>query len=156
ISFDHTRQLGSTLAAIAGEKAGIIKPEIPVISGVVEPEPRDVIAARAAELRAPLFQRGAEYDLITHHQTLDYRASSYKLCDVKLAMLGDHQAANAATAIAAINRLRDRGWSISDEAIRRGLATARCPARIELLADRPTVILDVAHNLASIEALLDV
>src|SRR5207249_9738967 len=71
ISFDHTKQLGPTLAAIAGEKAGIIKPGVPVVSGVIEPEPRDVIAARAAAVGAPLIQRGVDYHfsspLTTHH-----------------------------------------------------------------------------------------
>jgi dihydrofolate synthase/folylpolyglutamate synthase len=67
ISFDHTRQLGGTLAAIAGEKAGIIKPHIPIVSGVVSPEPREVIATRAHELNAPLIQRGVDYDFPIPH-----------------------------------------------------------------------------------------
>src|SRR5207247_6243508 len=81
---------------------------------------------------------------------------TYELRDIELNLLGHHQAANAAAAIAAINRLRDRDWSISDEAIRRGLATAHIPARIEQIQSSPVTILDVAHNLASIEALLSV
>src|SRR5205814_8349162 len=71
ISFDHTKQLGTTLAAIAGEKAGIIKPGGPVVSGVIESEPREVIAARAAAVGAPLIQRRGDFDfplpLTTHH-----------------------------------------------------------------------------------------
>jgi len=176
ISFDHVRQLGNTLAAIAGEKAGIIKPGVPIISGVIADEPRAVIAHRAAEVAAPLFQRGVDYDFESlspwervvakppgegvHSSTLSYRepasSPSYHLDAVELALLGQHQAANAASAIAAINRLRNRGWSISDEAIRRGLATANISARIEQVQSSPTIILDVAHNLASIEALLAV
>jgi dihydrofolate synthase / folylpolyglutamate synthase len=170
ISFDHVRQLGHTLAAIAAEKAGIIKPGIPVVSGVINAEPRDVIAQRAAELSAPLFQCGIDYDFApqfrTPHsalrtcQTMDYREPSntptYQLTGIELNLLGSHQAANAAGAIAAINRLRDRGWSISDETIRRGLTAAGLPARIEQVGSSPDIILDVAHNLASIEALLAV
>jgi dihydrofolate synthase/folylpolyglutamate synthase len=199
ISFDHTKQLGNTLAAIAGEKAGIIKPGVPVVSGVISPEPRDVIAARATAVGAPLIQRGVDYDFTVHeirgsgHETVNhtqlgqsfdywerplgdsrppdqapysvpgtqYFASSalraaYALDNVRLPMLGSHQAANAAAAIAAVGQLRRRGWSISDDAIRRGLAVARCPARIEQVADSPVFILDVAHNPASIEALLTV
>jgi dihydrofolate synthase/folylpolyglutamate synthase len=157
ISFDHMRQLGNTLAAIAGEKAGIIKPHIPVVSGVLPPEPRDVIAAQASAARSPLFQRGPDFDIDpSASSALTYRepATGYELTDVHLAMVGDHQAANAAVAIATINRLRERDWSIPDEALRAGLQIARCPARIEQLATRPTTILDVAHNVASIEALL--
>jgi len=187
ISFDHTKQLGNTLAAIAGEKAGIIKPGIPVVSGVLEPEPRDVIVARAMSQNAPLCQRGVDYGVVTHEpdgeqtggQFFDYWESSdlaasapdsqysvpstqyrgkpvYELRNIRLKMLGSHQAANAATAIAAINCLRERGWSISDSAIREGMAGARVPARIEQVETSPLVILDVAHNLASIEALLTV
>src|SRR4051794_39509914 len=123
ISFDHTKQLGNTLAAIAGEKAGIIKPGVPVVSGVIEPEPRETIAARAAAVGAPLIQRGVDFDfsipLTTHHsplnthQIFDYRepAPPYRLANVQLAMLGAPQAANAAAAIAAVSSLRARGWS---------------------------------------------
>ena len=168
ISFDHVKQLGNTLAAIAAEKAGIIKRGVPIISGVINPEPRDVIAHRASEFSAPLFQRGRDYDfahastsgLPAPRSSLDYREPSanpeYQLPGIELNLLGSHQAANAAAAIAAINRLRDRGWSISDEAIRRGLATTNIPARIEQVRPAPAIILDVAHNLASIEALLTV
>jgi dihydrofolate synthase/folylpolyglutamate synthase len=199
ISFDHVRQLGNTLAAIAAEKAGIIKPGVPVVSGFLSPEPRDVIADRAAELSAPLFQCGRDYGFRSeetgkpgdgkgtpqtaqsfsywerqprdqnpagHHSTqysvlsADLAASlpepEFQLKDVPLRLLGAHQTANAAAAIAAINRLRDRGWSISDDAIRRGLAAAHIPARIEQVQSSPAIILDVAHNLASIEALLTV
>jgi len=160
ISFDHVKQLGNTLAAIAGEKAGIIKPGVPVVSGVMNEEPRAVIAAKAAECGAPLIQRGADYEFSAQtdgHESFTYREPArdpqYELFDLQLTMLGNHQTANAAAAIAAINQLRQGGWTISDDAIRRGLAAARCPARIELIASRPDVILDVAHNLASIEAL---
>jgi dihydrofolate synthase/folylpolyglutamate synthase len=73
-----------------------------------------------------------------------------------LAMPGEHQAANAACAVAALWRLSERGWEISEDAIRTGLAVARCPARIELVPGQPPVVLDVAHNPASIAALLEV
>jgi dihydrofolate synthase/folylpolyglutamate synthase len=195
ISFDHVRQLGNTLAAIAAEKAGIIKPGVPVISGVINPEPRDVIADRASELSAPLFQRTRDYGfrvqeagdgeqqtgrssrikgmafdyweapppdpksasaLSTNDPALTKPEGASGLTDIQLNLLGRHQIANAAAAIAAINRLRDRGWSISDDAIRRGLASTHIPARIEQIQSAPAIILDVAHNLASMEALLTV
>lgn len=174
ISFDHTRQLGNTLAAIAGEKAGIIKRGVPVISGVVRDEPREVIRRVAAESAAPLFERGSAYDFtvlpeqddeLLGSERFDYRepaagevagGRSWRLADVKLGMLGKHQAANAAAAMATVRRLVEQGWSIDEAALRRGLAAARCPARIEVIRQQPTVILDVAHNVASIAALLEV
>ncbi len=180
ISYDHTQQLGNTLALIAGEKAGIIKPGIPAVSGVLPAEPRDVIARIAAERQAPLFELGRDF----HFQQLDRAAnriaywetpakpSPHKLLPAKLLpaqpspvarnkleanvrLRGDHQALNAAVAIAAIERLREQGWSIGNDAIRHGLSTVVCPARVEQVADRPLVILDAAHNVASIEALLE-
>lgn len=168
ISFDHTRQLGNTLRAIALEKAGIIKPRIPVVSGVVEPEPRRAIAETAAAQKAPLWERLADFDAIEvatspevgAGQRFDYRQSlggrDYSLNDLRIGLLGRHQAANAATAVAALRRMAERGWHISDDAIRRGFASARCAARIEVMQRRPCVIVDVAHNVASIQAVLDV
>jgi dihydrofolate synthase/folylpolyglutamate synthase len=166
ISFDHTKQLGSTLAAIAGEKAGIIKPGVPVVSGVLDPEPRQVITARAEEIGAPIFERSVAYDfavpLTTHHapltETFDYRepaaSPTYELKGLRLNLLGRHQCANAAAAICAIKRLVERGWSIGDKHIRAGLAATHCPARVERVMASPAVILDVAHNVASIEAVI--
>lgn len=166
ISFDHMKQLGNTLAAIAGEKAGIIKANVPVVSGVVEAEPRDVIAARARLCGAALVQRGVDYDFSaggkwageSAGEVFDYWEPgvrpTWELRGVRPGMLGEHQAANAAAAIAATNQLRRRGWKIDDDALRQGIAAARCPARIELVARRPAVIVDVAHNPASIQALI--
>lgn len=169
ISYDHTRQLGSTLTAIAAEKAGIIKPGIPVVSGVVDPEPREVIARHAAECAAPLIQRGVDFgevrsreseDAASLAETFDYWETANReklsLPGIRLAMLGAHQAANAATAIAAINVLKTRGWSVPEDAIRTGLSQARSPGRIEQVAAQPAIIFDVAHNLASVAALLPV
>ncbi len=161
ISFDHTRQLGNTLAAIAGEKAGIIKPGVPVISGVVNDEPREVIRRAACDAGAPLFERGIDFDFVrptaaSVGQALDYREAGYELRGVALGMLGDHQAANASLAIASVRKLAGQGWAIDEAALRSGLSAAKVPARIELIRERPVVILDVAHNVASIEALLGV
>jgi dihydrofolate synthase/folylpolyglutamate synthase len=157
---------------------------VPVVSAVTNEEPLQVIQAMAADVGAPLFQRGVDYDFAAKRLEVNSRKSSstgdhsplathdpppresfdywepavnprQRLAGIQLGMLGNHQAANAGAAIAAVNRLRDRRWQISDEALRRGLAAARCPARIELVAAQPAVILDVAHNPASVQALLD-
>jgi len=169
ISFDHTRQLGNTLRAIAGEKAGIIKPGVPAVSGVLADEPRSAIRSAAAEQGAPLLERGCDFDAVPRHgepraesigQLFDYWENTaegrWSLADLHLPLLGQHQAANASAAIAALRQLVRRGWSISDDAIRWGLAAARCDARIEVIRRRPNVILDVAHNVASIQAIVEV
>lgn len=168
ISFDHMRQLGNTLASIAGEKAGIIKPGVPVVSGVTADEPFAVIAETARRQASPLLQLGRDFDFEYEpprnvdgdvaHGSLRFRLNagerSQSLDEVELGLLGRHQAANAAVALAALDELSRQGWNIPETALRRGLAEVRWPARVEVVARRPTVIVDAAHNVASIEALL--
>jgi dihydrofolate synthase/folylpolyglutamate synthase len=137
IGFDHMQQLGNTLAAIAGEKAGIIKPGVPVVTGVTQREPLDVIERIAQEHGCPLI----------HAEPNDLLAS------VQLAMPGEHQRANAAVALATIAELRRQGWCISDDAMRDGLTHAKLPGRIEVVFGKPTVVIDTAHNPASAQAL---
>ncbi|QDU25468.1 Folylpolyglutamate synthase [Anatilimnocola aggregata] len=167
ISFDHVRQLGNSLAAIAREKAGIIKPGIPVVSSVCEAEPREVIERIAAEQNSPLIQRDVDFtsSILTDQQSaatqLLYRepggpaAASYQLGPLPIGMIGEHQALNAATAIATVRQLPHQRFTIHDAAIRQALWEAKCPARVEVLQQRPTVIVDVAHNVASIAALIE-
>jgi dihydrofolate synthase/folylpolyglutamate synthase len=168
ISFDHMKQLGNTLTAIAGEKAGIIKPGVPVVSGVTDQEPRAVIAATAASRRAPLFQLAEHFEAayrpprgVQSHEVrgrMDFVPKIADLAparrDIELGLLGRHQASNAAVAIAAVSQLCARGWTVPDRAVREALAKVRWPARVELVARRPTVIVDAAHNVASIRSLL--
>jgi dihydrofolate synthase/folylpolyglutamate synthase len=75
---------------------------------------------------------------------------------LQLPLIGRHQAANAAVALATIEELRRQGWPITDAAVREGLNRVRWPARIEVIARRPTIVLDAAHNVASVEALVEV
>lgn len=175
ISFDHTRQLGDTLAEIAREKAGIVKPGVPVVSGVLHggvlrDEPREVIREICRVRDCRLRELGVDFDF--HYrppQRLDLAPATAKLDfhmpepgrsggyrDVALGLVGRHQAANAAVALATLDELRHCGWRISERAIRTGLAEVRCPARVEVLARRPTVVIDAAHNRASIDALVEV
>ncbi len=171
ISFDHTQQLGNTLTAIAGEKAGIIKPGVPVVSGVIDHEPRDVIRKVADAQGCRLVELARDFDYAYHPPRelnagptpakLDVRVLTDALGSAQyeglaLPLVGRHQAANAAVAIATIGELRRQGWSIPDAAIREGLNRVRWPARIEVIARQPTIVLDAAHNVASIEALVEV
>jgi dihydrofolate synthase/folylpolyglutamate synthase len=166
ISFDHTRQLGNTLAAIAAEKAGIVKPGVPLISGVVEHEPRDAIRAICALRGAPTIELGLDFDFeylppanAAEGETaqLNFRSlhsPAVELRRIDLGMLGRHQAANAAAALALVVELRRQGWNIPESAVRAALAACRPPARIELASRRPKVVIDAAHNVASVQALL--
>jgi dihydrofolate synthase/folylpolyglutamate synthase len=168
ISFDHTKQLGNTLAAIAREKAGIIKPGVPVISGVMEDEPRRVIEKVAKEANCRLVQLGTEFDFDYRPPRELDRSAARGAMDVRfrgdvtdvnwenveIGLPGRHQAANAAVALAVLAELRKQGWHLPETAIRRGLSEERLPARIEVVFRRPTVIIDAAHNVASVQSLL--
>lgn len=177
ISFDHTQQLGNTLASIAREKAGIIKPGVPVVSGVTEEEPRDVIREISHQHGCRLIELGSDFDFdyrpprdLQENATcgrMDFRyhprhgdghgdaGEHFTRTDLPLALLGRHQAANAAVALAALAELRRGGWEIAESAEATGLAKVNWPARVEVVARRPAVVLDGAHNRASIRALVD-
>lgn len=160
IGFDHTHLLGNTLGEIAQEKGGIIKPGVPLVSGVTEDEPRRVIRELASGRQAAIRERGTHFAVRAEDgnrftvQGTD-RTGPYHYEDLSLGLLGRHQRDNAAIAVAAIRELIGLGWRIPDDAVRGGLVGARCPGRIEVVSDRPTVILDVAHNPAAIRALVD-
>lgn len=170
ISFDHMRQLGDTLAAIAGEKAGIIKPGVPVVTGVTQAEPLRVIQRQADACLAPLLKATSDFDFeyyaphgdapesLPKMDLLRIRNGERQLIarDVTLAALGQHQAANASLAWMVCDELQRRGFTIDEAARRQGLATGRCPARIEIVRRSPTVVVDTAHNAASIQALVQV
>jgi dihydrofolate synthase / folylpolyglutamate synthase len=163
ISFDHTQVLGNTLALIAMEKAGIIKRGRPCISGVDVPEARAVIERTCREREAPLCQIDRDFQY-RHIPAVPNKANA-KLPRVavtigqrswpplEVALLGAHQAANAALAVVAVEELRRQGLSISDDAVAKGLATVQWPARQEVVSQHPLVLLDCAHNVASAEAL---
>lgn len=168
ISYDHTKQLGETLAEIAWEKAGIIKAGVPVVSGVTGHEARAVVERVAKEHGSRLIQRGREFDFAyrppLHLEReascgeidfmLDDGAQRASWSGVRLGLHGRHQAANAATALAVVEELRRLGWNLGEAEVRRGMAELHWPARVEVVARRPCVVFDAAHNTASIEALL--
>ncbi|MFM8414781.1 MAG: bifunctional folylpolyglutamate synthase/dihydrofolate synthase [Planctomycetota bacterium] len=163
ISFDHMGLLGRTIGRIAGEKAGIIKRGCPVVSGAVQPAARRVIAETARRRRARLVQLGR--DFLAGYEPPAGAAAPFTLGHVvvsapagataayRLGMAGRHQADNAALAVMAARELATRGVAVDEAAIARGLARARLPARLEILARRPLLVVDGAHNVASMEAL---
>ncbi|MFN0052916.1 MAG: bifunctional folylpolyglutamate synthase/dihydrofolate synthase [Planctomycetales bacterium] len=160
ISRDHTRQLGSRIDQIAREKAGIIKPGVPLVSGVSHPDAQAVIAEVCRQQRAPLLQAGREFDF-KYQPPVDragpsvtVRVGGITWRDVPLSLVGEHQGANAAVALAALDQLGLQGWHVAPEAILEGMRTLRWPGRIELLGRDPTVIVDAAHNWAAVGALL--
>jgi dihydrofolate synthase / folylpolyglutamate synthase len=165
ISLDHTQQLGPTLAHIAMEKAGIIKPGIPVVSGVRAAEARVVIEETSRERGAPLHQLDAHIHyrhepgcisrIKSHLPRVQVSAARRTWPIMEVGLFGDHQAANAAVAVATVEELIEQGLAIPDAAVAGGLATVSWPARLEVVGRRPLVVIDCAHNLASAEALVE-
>jgi dihydrofolate synthase / folylpolyglutamate synthase len=155
IALDHTQHLGSTLEAIAAEKAGILKPDSLAITAA-QPPALSVIEAAAQRQRIPLLRLGHEIEVQAIDRewagiqaTITTPAGTYR--DLRVPLLGLHQAENAALAVAAIDGLRSRGWDISDGALRDGLARTRWPGRLEVIDRHPIVLVDGAHNPAGLE-----
>ncbi|HEY3380093.1 MAG TPA: folylpolyglutamate synthase/dihydrofolate synthase family protein [Armatimonadota bacterium] len=160
IAYDHMTELGHTLAAIAEEKAGIIKQGIPVVSAPQQPEAAEVIARVAAEHESALYRVGAEITIlpstfvspVSQRFTIEGRRGVY--ADISCPLLGEHQQVNAAVAIGIVECLRDLGESIPPTAVRTGMATVHWPGRMQVLRERPLLLLDGAHDPASVTALL--
>jgi len=144
IDFDHQQWLGNTLAEIAAEKAGIIKPRVPVLTATDMPEALEVIARTARERKAPLTKVGQASNL------------SWAGKMPALPLPGEHQRLNAALAIATVEVLRDE-ISVGDDTIRVGLETVQWPGRLQMVKTKSgqTILLDGAHNAAGAEALRD-
>lgn len=163
IDFDHERYLGHSIEQIAGEKAGIIKSGVPLVNAAEHPLARTVVAARAAELGAPLV------DVETEYRAEQVRASDFGRYEfvargmdglalpLAPSLRGAFQVRNALVAVAMareLARLRSpsfggqaaRTWRISSEAIAEGIAAAQWPGRLELVRDQPLLFLDGAHN----------
>lgn len=155
IAADHTRILGASLAEIAGEKAGILRPGVPAVVGTREPEALAVIERRALELGAPLWRVGRELTMQDGADGLSLRAPGHALDGVRLGLAGAHQRLNAALAFGALCRLREQGVVLPDAAMREGLARVRWPGRLEQVPGAPALLFDCAHNPEGARALAE-
>lgn len=153
ISFDHTGILGQTLPEIASEKGGIIKPGRPVVLGPQRPEAGETLTHIAAERGSRLIVAGRDWQATGTPSDFDLAGPWGVYRDLRVALLGQHQVENAATAVAAAWELAGQGIAISEEAVRAGLAAVRWPGRLEVVRERPTVVVDGAHNVDSVERL---
>ncbi len=157
VSFDHTGVLGNTIAEIAFEKSGIIKKGCPVITSVLQPdEVKAVISRQAEERSSELILRDPDelFEVVSE----DITGTTVKsLCGItKIPFTGLHQLDNMALVTGAVGVLRRKGCLISDAAVLEGIASARIPARTEIISTQPLVILDGSHNDGSTAALGDV
>ncbi|HZP44738.1 MAG TPA: folylpolyglutamate synthase/dihydrofolate synthase family protein [Candidatus Binataceae bacterium] len=156
IGFDHMEQLGYTITSIAREKGGIIKRGIPVVIGTRDREAQATLLPIAAERSSPatLVDRDYSYRSVDRRR-IDYTGGDLRLQGVELGVRGTFQHENAAIALAALEALRAQGIAISEAALRRGMRDVYWPGRFDIVGQRPTVILDCAHNELAIEALLE-
>ncbi len=167
IGMDHQKQLGDSLTQIAAEKAGIIKDHVPLVCGVIQQEPSKVIEDVANAHAAPTrwLKRDFCYRWIPPSDEeitglfcyeADPRVFRYptSLANLSLKSLGEHQALNASLVCAACDWLRELEMPVSSKATELALSSTQIPARLEVLSEHPTILLDTAHNEPSIRALV--
>ncbi|MEG2864456.1 MAG: folylpolyglutamate synthase/dihydrofolate synthase family protein [Eggerthellaceae bacterium] len=158
IALDHTAYLGKTLAAIAGEKAGIIKQGVPVVSWPQESSAMQVVeqvaATREATVRTPDFSQLTIASVATSAHPR-YRFSYKKYADLEIGLMGSYQPFNAALALEAVEVLREKEWNIDDTCLREGLAQTAWSGRFEIVATDPTFVVDGGHNIQGAQALVD-
>lgn len=172
VTLEHVQWLGDTVAKIAAEKAGIIKPRVPVITAA-EGDALDVIKCCAQEMDAPLSVLGYDFEgrdrtkpgrfypaFDYYARALDFSAADKNpknilaLGDLQPGLAGKHQIKNAACVIRMLEYLQAQGAVIPPAAIRDGLALTRWPGRLEVLSRNPLILLDGAHNLAGMQTLV--
>jgi len=151
VDLDHQEYLGHQLSQIALEKAGIIKEGGWVVSGAHHPEADEVIRRTARDRRATLCRLGKDVTWKAHQadwqgQWISIRTPNASYPGLKIRLLGGHQAQNAATAVAAAEILQEQGFGITGEEIREGLAKALWPGRMQVVSQRPLIVVDSAHN----------
>lgn len=154
IDLDHQKYLGDTIAEIAGEKAGIIKEHNVVVSAMQHPVAAEIIQARATETSSALFFAGRDFDVVERTlaiggQVVSIKGLSGQFDEVVLPLLGEHQASNAALAVAAVEAFFGAGVDerrMNPEIVEQGLGNVTSPGRLEVIRRGPTVLVDVAHN----------
>jgi dihydrofolate synthase/folylpolyglutamate synthase len=153
ISLDHTYVLGDTLAQIAGEKGGIIKHGIPLVSAPQNSEAGQVLREMADQKNSRMVQIGVDvkFESVSHSlagQEFILRSGQHpsEPLQFKIKLLGPHQIENAAVAYAALEIVRQQGFPLSDETIRTGFAGAEWAGRFEIVQQNPPVVFDGAHN----------
>ena len=163
ISIDHKNLLGSSLGSIAKEKAGVMKKGIPVITVPQEPEAMRVLKKHALSVKAPLMVTGRDIDFSYRFESSRKHGPHARICVItpnskfehlKVPLPGEHQAINCGLALAMLDTLKTQGFEINDQKALRGLKSVSMTGRMEIISDDPRIIVDTAHNAASIRALI--
>lgn len=160
ISLDHTDRLGTDVATIAGEKAGIIKPGQTVILAQQELEAAEVLMRKAAEVGAVVAREGLEFGVLNREiamggQLLTLKGLKGVYDEVYLPLYGAHQASNAVCALAAVEAMTGGDDPLAVELVRQAFVQVSSPGRLEIVRRSPTVVVDAAHNPGGMQATLD-
>lgn len=157
IGMDHMDILGDTLEKIAAQKAGIIKPYTPLVTGKIADEALAVIAETAQTNQAKHYQYSIDYQVeILENERFNYKDDEIHLLNLEKSLLGLHQIDNAALAVKLTMVYAHKvGLSLSEEAIRVGLRRTFWPARMEEVSQAPLILLDGAHNVHAMQRLLE-
>ena len=155
ISKDHEAFLGADLLSIAGEKAGIIKPAVPVVCGAVASEVQQLFRHTAQERGSKAYFFGSDFSFsLKNEGFFDYTGLKRHYSNLTVRLRGRHQKYNAAVALAALEVIEDR-FPVAEKDVRTGLATVQWPGRLEVMLEKPTVVIDGAHNGEGIQALVE-
>ena len=163
ISLDHQNLLGDTIDSIAKEKAGVIKAGIPVVTVDQDPRAMRVLKKQASSVNAPFSVTGRDIDFSYRFESSREHGPHTRICvttptscfeHLRVPLPGEHQAINCGLALAMLDKLKGKGYEIDDEKAIAGLKTVSMVGRMELICQDPRIIIDAAHNAASIKALI--
>jgi dihydrofolate synthase / folylpolyglutamate synthase len=163
LSIDHKQQLGDTLDRIAMEKAGIFKKGVPAVTVQQDPLAMNVLKAQALAMKTPLSITGADIDFSYRFETSREHGPHTRIClstptskfeHLRVPLYGRHQAINCGLALAMLDKLKSAGYQIDVEKAATGLASVRLAGRMEMICQDPRIMIDGAHNAASIRALI--
>jgi len=163
LSLDHQQQLGNTIDSIAEEKAGIFKKGVPVVTVQQDPAAMRVLKSRAVAANAPLSITGSDIDFSHRFETSREYGPHTRICittptskfeHLRVPLHGKHQAINCGLALAMLDKLKSAGYKIDNEKATEGLGKVSLAGRMEMICHDPRIMIDAAHNAASIKALI--
>lgn len=163
ISIDHQNVLGDNIGSIAKEKAGVMKKGVPVITVPQEPDAMRMLKRAATAVNAPLSVTGLDIDFSSRFESSREEGPHTRICvttphskfeHLRVPLPGEHQALNCGLALAMLDKLKTQGYEIDDEKAVNGLKGVSLIGRMEIICDDPRILVDTAHNAASIRALI--